>query len=55
MDQKVKNIKNFSNEELLSLYSSILEHLSYLEANLLSLEEGKEKEEVSTEGGDNNE
>ena len=49
MEDKVNEIEKLSNEELLSLYAAILEHLKYLEGSLLSLEEPEE------EGGDSNE
>lgn len=40
----MEQAENLTNEELLTIYDSILNHLQYLEENLLTIEEEKEKD-----------
>ena len=40
----MEQAENLTNEELLTIYHSILNHLQYLEENLLTLEEENEKD-----------
>lgn len=60
MEQKINNFYDLSNDELLSLHATILEHLKYLEEQIIS-EEASSEEEVQQEensnedGGDDNE
>ena len=60
MEENMNNIKNLSNDDLLSLHASVLEHLNYLEGQILSLEEeisqeGNQEEKTEENGGDDNE
>lgn len=38
--EKIEEIKKLSSEELLELYHKIVEHIEYLNSNLISIEDG---------------
>lgn len=45
MEEKVDNIKDLNNDDLLSLHATILEHLKYLEEHIISVEEEQVEDE----------
>ena len=57
MEENIKDIESISNEDLLELYSKVLEHLDYLGEKIIT--ENKEEETENSEekeaGGDKNE
>lgn len=50
MDEKKINVQNLSNEELLSIYDTIENHLKYLKDQMITLEDENE-----SDGGEENE
>lgn len=43
--EKIEEIKNLSSDELLELYHKVVEHIEYLNSNLISIEDGDEANE----------
>ena len=53
MEQEIKDLKQLTNDDLLALYSTIQDHINYLNQQVIVPEE--EIEEKDESGGDNNE
>ena len=49
MEDKIKDINSISNEDLLTIYSKVVEHLDYLSKQIII-----EKEEVENPEGEEN-
>lgn len=49
MEDKIKDINSISNEDLLTIYSKVVEHLDYLSKQIIV-----EKEEVENPEGEEN-